>query len=62
MMHQPAPGKPYVGPNITINGQRLKMVEKFANLSSSFSKCIVIDEEVNTRFVKAGAAFSRLNR
>lgn len=33
-MHQPAPGKPYVDPNIlvTINNQRLKVVDKFTYL------------------------------
>ena len=35
---QPAPGKPYVEPNITIQGQRLKVVEKFIYLSSTLTK------------------------
>ena len=29
VMHQPVPGIRHVEPNITIKGQRLKMVEKF---------------------------------
>ena len=35
-MHQPAPGKPYVEPNITINGQRLNAVDKFTYLAAHF--------------------------
>lgn len=29
VIHQPAPGKPYVEPNISVNGQRLNVVETF---------------------------------
>ena len=57
MMHQPAPGKPYIEPNITINGQRLNAVYRFTYLGSTLSTNVVIDEEVNTRLVKASAAF-----
>ena len=32
VMHQPAPGKTYIEPNITINGQCLKAVDKFTYL------------------------------
>ena len=32
VMHQPAPGKTYVEPNITINGQSLNAVDKFKYL------------------------------
>ena len=62
VMHRPAPGKPYVVPNTTIKGQQLKMVEKFTYLSSTLSKCINMNEEVNTRLAKVSAAFGRLNR
>ena len=62
IMYQPAPGKPYFEPNITIKGQRLSWVEKFTYLGSTLSKSIVMDDEVNTRFTKASAAFGRLNR
>ena len=37
VMHQPAPGKPYIESNITIKGQRLKVVEKFTYLGSTLS-------------------------
>ncbi|XP_062608228.1 uncharacterized protein LOC134270061 [Saccostrea cucullata] len=60
VMNQPAPGKPYVEPNITINNQRLNVVDKFTYLDSTLSSNIVIDDEVNARLTKASVAFSRL--
>ena len=60
VMHQPAPGKPYVEPNIHINGQRLSAVDKFTYLGSTLSNSIVIDDEVNARIAKASVAFGRL--
>ena len=61
-MHQPAPGKPHTEPNITIKGQRLKVVEKLTYLGSTLSKSIVVDNDVNTRLAKVSATFGRLNR
>lgn len=60
VMHQLAPGKPYVEPNITINNQRLKVVDKFTYLGSNLSIYIVIYVEVIARLAKASAAFGRL--
>ena len=60
VMHQPAPGKPFVEPYITIKGQRLKVIEKFTHLGNTLSKSIVIDDEVNTALAKASANFGRL--
>ena len=54
--HRPVPRKPYVEPNITIKGQRLKVVEKFIYLGSTLSKSIIMDDEVNTRLAKVSAA------
>ncbi|KAI0207724.1 hypothetical protein LSAT2_007705 [Lamellibrachia satsuma] len=34
VMHQKAPGKPYVEPNVTANGQRLNVVNRFTYLGS----------------------------
>ena len=62
MMHQPAPGKLYIMLNITIKRHRLKVVRKFIYLSSTLSKSIVMDDEVNTRLAKASVAFGRLNK
>ena len=62
VMHQPANGKPYIEPDITINGQRLNVVEKFTYLGSTLSRCVAIDDEINSRLAKASAAFGRLNK
>ena len=35
VIHQPAPGKPYNEPTITVNGQKLKVVNKFTSFQSS---------------------------
>ena len=60
VMHQPAPGKPYIEPNITINNQRLNVVDKFTYLGSTLSRNVLIDDEVNARLAKASFAFGRL--
>ena len=60
VMHQPAPGKPYVEPKISIKGQRLNAVDKFTYLGSTLSRNVVIDDEINTRLAKASAALGRL--
>ena len=62
VMHQPAPGKPYVEPNITVKGKQLNAVDKFTYLGSTLSRSVVMDDEVNTRLAKASAAFGRLSR
>lgn len=61
MMHQPAQGKPYVEPNISVSGQRVNVVDNFAYLSSTLSRTIVINDNINTRQTKASAAFGRLH-
>jgi len=62
VLHQPAPGKPYTEPNIIINGQRLKAVDKFTYLGSTLSRNVVIDDEVDARLAKANSAFGRLSK
>ena len=57
---QPAPGKPYKEPTITVKGQRLQVVDKFTYLGSTLSRVVHIDDEVNARIAKASAAFGRL--
>ena len=61
VMHQPAPGKTYTEPNITINGQQLNVVDKFTYLGSTLSRN-VIDDEVNARLATGSAAFGRLHK
>ena len=60
VVYQPAPGKPYKEPTITVKGQRLQVVDKFTYLGSTFSRVVHIDDEVNARIAKASAAFGRL--
>ena len=57
VLHQPAPGEPYVEPNITVNGQRLSAVNRFTYLGSTLSQNVTIDDEVNVRIARASATF-----
>ena len=60
VVHQPAPGNPYNEPTITVNEQKLKVVDKFTYLGSTLSRAVHIDEEVTARIAKARVAFVRL--
>ncbi|KAJ1200347.1 hypothetical protein NDU88_004171 [Pleurodeles waltl] len=60
VLHQPAPQKTYTEPTITAEGEILKAVDKFTFLGSTLSRSVNIDNEVDTRIVKAGSSFGRL--
>ena len=60
VVHPPAPGKPYSEPTITVNGQKLQVVDKFTYLGSTLSRAVHIDDEVTARTAKASVAFGRL--
>ena len=60
VVHHPAPGKPYSEPTITVNGQKLQVVDKFTYLGSTLSRAVHIDDEVTARTAKASVAFGRL--
>ena len=60
VVHQPAPGNPYNEPTITVNGQKLKLVDKFTYLRSTLSRAVHVDDEVTARIAKASVAFERL--
>ena len=60
VLHQPAPATPYVEPNITVNGQKLAVNDKFVYLGSTLCRSVNIDEEVSYRIARASAAFGRL--
>ena len=60
VVHQPAPGKPYSEPSITVNGQKRQVVDKFTYLGSTLSRAVHIDDEVTARAAKASVAFDRL--
>ena len=52
VVHQPAPGKTYSEPTITVNGQKLRVVDKFAYLGSTLSRAVHIDDEVTDLILK----------
>ena len=60
VLHQPAPGRPYVEPSITVNGQRLNTVQRFSYLGSTLSQNVTIDDEVSVRIARASSTFGRL--
>ena len=59
-VYQPAPGKPYKEPTITVKGQRLQVVDKFTYFGRTLSRVVHIDDEVNARSAKASVTFGRL--
>ena len=42
VVYQPAPGKPYKEPNITVKDQRLQVVDKFTYLGSALELCTLM--------------------
>ena len=62
VVYQPASGKPYKEPTITVKSQRLQVVDKFTYHGSTLSRVLHIDDEVNARIAKASTAFGRLPR
>ena len=60
LVHQPAPGKPYSEPTMTVNGQKLQVVDKFTYLGSTLSMAMHIDDEVTARTAKASVSFGKL--
>ena len=60
IMYQPAPGKPYAEPTITVNNEKLPVADNFNYLGSTLSSSANIDAEVNHRIVKASTAFGCL--
>ena len=59
-VHQPAPGKPYNEPTITVNGQKLTVVDKFTYLGNTLSRAVYIYDEAIARIAKASVVFGRL--
>ena len=60
VLHQPAPGKPYSEPTITVNGHKLQVFDKFTYLEGTLFRAVHIDDEVTARTAKASVAFGRL--
>ena len=60
VLHQPVPAAPYTEPHITVNGQRLAVVDKFVYIGGTLSRSANIDEEVAYRIARTSTAFGRL--
>ena len=60
VVHQLAPEKPYSEPTITVNGQKLQVVDKFIYLGSTLSRAVHIDYELTARTAKTSVTFGRL--
>ena len=59
-MFTPAPGKPYIEPNITVNGARLDVVHTFVYLGSTISRDGSLDAEIYSCISKASVTFGKL--
>lgn len=62
VMHQPAPGMPYIDPAVDVNGACLKNCEKFTYIGSTINQACNIDDEVDLRISKASQSFGRLRK
>ena len=60
VMYQPAPGKPYVEPTITIDDVQLPVTKQFKYLGSVLSNDAQMDEDIKARISKASSAYGRL--
>ena len=61
VLHQPAPGNPYISPSIIVDGQPLTNVNKFPYLFSFKSQHSNIGYDITVRITKATAKFGRLH-
>ncbi|GFS20263.1 hypothetical protein ElyMa_006895100 [Elysia marginata] len=61
VMYQPAPGKPYPEPTMTVNGVKLAAVDRLTYLGSTLSHNIHIDDENDGHIAKASPASGGYN-
>ena len=61
-MFTPAPGEPYIEPNIAVNGTRLDVVDTFVYLGSTVLRDSSLDAEIDSRISKAFVAFGKLEK
>ena len=62
VVYQPAPGKPYKEPTITVKGQRLQVVDKSTYLGSTLSRVCAHWWWSQCQDCQTSAAFGRLHR
>ena len=60
VMFTPAPGEPYIEPNIMVHGTRLDVVDTFVYLGSTLSRDGSLDAKIHLRIQKASVAFGKL--
>ena len=60
VMQQPTYTTSYMGPTITVGGQKCTVADQFTYLGSTSLRTLTIDEEVTYRIVHASTTFCRL--
>ena len=59
VMYTPPISQVYVKPNITVEGNRLRVVDSFVYLGSALSRNGSLDAEISRRIAKASTAFGK---
>ena len=54
------PGKPYNEPTITVNGQKLEVVDQFTYMGTTLTRAVHIYDEVTARIAETSVTFGRL--
>ena len=62
VMYTPTIGQVYVEPNITVEGNRLGVVNSFVCLGSALIRNGSLDAEISRRITKASTAFGKLEK
>ena len=58
LMHDPAPGQPYVEPSIYVEDKKFNVVHSFVYLGSTLTEGCSLDKEISLRIEKTSGSFS----